>query len=148
MAWSRSTKTLLMCHSVLTCVSIGFSTFMTRTWARSIWQQDHPEGNNSANVIPFLYQYVVCNRGCGPRRGRSGKIRVLSMKIGLLSLCKGHLEEKYKCKCWHICEIYANTMILTPGKSTASPPHTTPVPAVLIKLQRTKEGVEVENLCF
>ncbi|XP_056873556.1 utrophin isoform X3 [Takifugu flavidus] len=28
--------------------------------------------------------------------GRSGKIRVLSMKIGLLSLCKGHLEEKYK----------------------------------------------------
>ncbi|RXN35852.1 utrophin-like isoform X1 [Labeo rohita] len=30
-------------------------------------------------------------------RGRSGKIRVLSMKIGLLSLCKGHLEEKYKC---------------------------------------------------
>lgn len=30
--------------------------------------------------------------------GRSGKIRVLSMKIGLLSLSKGHLEEKYKCK--------------------------------------------------
>uniref|UniRef100_A0A3Q2YSV2 Utrophin n=1 Tax=Hippocampus comes TaxID=109280 RepID=A0A3Q2YSV2_HIPCM len=30
--------------------------------------------------------------------GRSGKIRVMSMKIGLLSLCKGHLEEKYKCK--------------------------------------------------
>ncbi|XP_075869628.1 utrophin isoform X3 [Nelusetta ayraudi] len=29
--------------------------------------------------------------------GRSGKIRVQSMKIGLLSLCKGHLEEKYKC---------------------------------------------------
>ncbi|XP_035377237.1 utrophin-like isoform X3 [Electrophorus electricus] len=29
--------------------------------------------------------------------GRSGKIRVLSLKIGLLSLCKGHLEEKYKC---------------------------------------------------
>uniref|UniRef100_A0A8B9J9S4 Utrophin n=1 Tax=Astyanax mexicanus TaxID=7994 RepID=A0A8B9J9S4_ASTMX len=29
--------------------------------------------------------------------GRSGKIRVLSMKIGLLSLSKGHLEEKYKC---------------------------------------------------
>uniref|UniRef100_A0A3Q3X6X5 Uncharacterized protein n=1 Tax=Mola mola TaxID=94237 RepID=A0A3Q3X6X5_MOLML len=28
--------------------------------------------------------------------GRSGKICVLSMKIGLLSLCKGHLEEKYK----------------------------------------------------
>ncbi|XP_053338740.1 utrophin-like isoform X2 [Clarias gariepinus] len=29
--------------------------------------------------------------------GRSGKIRVLSMKIGLLLLCKGHLEEKYRC---------------------------------------------------
>uniref|UniRef100_A0A8C6NK65 Utrophin n=1 Tax=Nothobranchius furzeri TaxID=105023 RepID=A0A8C6NK65_NOTFU len=29
--------------------------------------------------------------------GRSGKIRVLSMKIGLLSLSKGHLEDKYKC---------------------------------------------------
>ncbi|XP_024146227.1 dystrophin isoform X3 [Oryzias melastigma] len=28
--------------------------------------------------------------------GRSGKIRTLSMKIGLLSLSKGHLEEKYK----------------------------------------------------
>ncbi|XP_068433715.1 utrophin isoform X3 [Clinocottus analis] len=28
--------------------------------------------------------------------GRSGKIRVLSMKIGVLSLSKGHLEEKYK----------------------------------------------------
>ncbi|KAJ8270600.1 hypothetical protein GJAV_G00116950 [Gymnothorax javanicus] len=28
--------------------------------------------------------------------GRSGKIRALSMKIGLLSLSKGHLEEKYK----------------------------------------------------
>ncbi|XP_030642262.1 utrophin isoform X2 [Chanos chanos] len=29
--------------------------------------------------------------------GRSGKIRALSMRIGLLSLCKGHLEDKYKC---------------------------------------------------
>ncbi|XP_072299012.1 utrophin [Eucyclogobius newberryi] len=28
--------------------------------------------------------------------GRSGKIRVLSAKIGLLSLSKGHLEDKYK----------------------------------------------------
>uniref|UniRef100_A0A3P8QCA9 Utrophin n=1 Tax=Astatotilapia calliptera TaxID=8154 RepID=A0A3P8QCA9_ASTCA len=34
--------------------------------------------------------------------GRSGKIRVLSMKIGLLSLSKGHLEEKYKCKCQRV----------------------------------------------
>ncbi|XP_030052433.1 utrophin isoform X2 [Microcaecilia unicolor] len=29
--------------------------------------------------------------------GRTGKIRVLSMKIGLISLSKGLLEEKYKC---------------------------------------------------
>ncbi|KAL7873136.1 hypothetical protein AOLI_G00122070 [Acnodon oligacanthus] len=30
--------------------------------------------------------------------GRSGKVQVVSMKIGLLSLSKGHLEDKYKCK--------------------------------------------------
>lgn len=30
-------------------------------------------------------------------RGRSGKVRAQSMKIGLLSLSKGHLEDKYKC---------------------------------------------------
>ncbi|XP_072545428.1 utrophin-like isoform X2 [Salminus brasiliensis] len=29
-------------------------------------------------------------------RGRTGKVQVLSMKIGLLSLSKGHLEDKYK----------------------------------------------------
>lgn len=148
MAWSRSTKTLSMCHSALTCVSTGFSMFMTRMWAWSIWQQDHPEAYNNANIFQFLYKYVVYNCGYGPHRGRSGKIRVLSMKIGLLSLCKGHLEEKYKCKCWHICKISANTQILAPGKSTASPPHTAPVPAVLIKLHRKKEGVELKNLCL
>lgn len=61
------------------------------------------------------------------------------MKIGLLSLCKGHLEEKYKCKCWHICKISANTQILTAGESTASPPHAVPVPAVLINEQKKRE---------
>ncbi|KAI4884573.1 hypothetical protein NFI96_034535 [Prochilodus magdalenae] len=30
--------------------------------------------------------------------GRCGKVQVLSMKIGLLSLSKGHLEDKYRCK--------------------------------------------------
>lgn len=30
-------------------------------------------------------------------RGRSGKVQAQSMKIGLLSLSKGHLEDKYKC---------------------------------------------------
>ena len=31
-------------------------------------------------------------------RARSGKIRVLSFKVGLILLCNGHLDEKYKCK--------------------------------------------------
>uniref|UniRef100_A0A671MVH8 Utrophin-like n=1 Tax=Sinocyclocheilus anshuiensis TaxID=1608454 RepID=A0A671MVH8_9TELE len=42
--------------------------------------------------------------------GRSGKIRVLSMKIGLLSLCKGHLEEKYKCKLFFITNVEPTTI--------------------------------------
>lgn len=29
---------------------------------------------------------------------RTGQIRVLSFKVGLVLLCKGHLEEKYRCK--------------------------------------------------
>lgn len=29
---------------------------------------------------------------------RSGKIRVLSFKVGILLLCNGHLDDKYKCK--------------------------------------------------
>lgn len=28
---------------------------------------------------------------------RTGQIRVLSFKVGLVLLCKGHLEEKYRC---------------------------------------------------
>lgn len=43
----------------------------------------------------FVYVFFFFLRPCS---GRSGKIRVQSMKIGLLSLCKGHLEEKYKCE--------------------------------------------------
>ncbi|CAG5958701.1 unnamed protein product, partial [Menidia menidia] len=30
--------------------------------------------------------------------GRSGKIRTLSFKTGIISLCKAHLEDKYRCK--------------------------------------------------
>ena len=30
---------------------------------------------------------------------RTGQMRVLSFKIGLVCLCCGHLEEKYRCKC-------------------------------------------------
>lgn len=29
---------------------------------------------------------------------RTGQIRVLSFKVGIVLLCKGHLEEKYRCK--------------------------------------------------
>lgn len=28
---------------------------------------------------------------------RTGQIRVLSFKVGIVLLCKGHLEEKYRC---------------------------------------------------
>ncbi|KAL8190371.1 UNVERIFIED_CONTAM: hypothetical protein K2H54_050730 [Gekko kuhli] len=30
--------------------------------------------------------------------GRTGRIRVLSFKTGVISLCKAHLEDKYRCK--------------------------------------------------
>lgn len=30
---------------------------------------------------------------------RTGQLRVLSFKVGLVLLCRGHLEEKYRCKC-------------------------------------------------
>lgn len=29
---------------------------------------------------------------------RTGQIRVLSFKVGLILLCHGHLEEKYRCE--------------------------------------------------
>lgn len=31
---------------------------------------------------------------------RTGQIRVLSFKVGIVLLCKGHLEEKYRCECF------------------------------------------------
>lgn len=33
-----------------------------------------------------------------PFSQRTGQIRVLSFKVGLVLLCKGHLEEKYRCE--------------------------------------------------
>lgn len=30
--------------------------------------------------------------------GRTGKIRTLSFKTGIISLCKAHLEDKYRCE--------------------------------------------------
>lgn len=29
---------------------------------------------------------------------RTGQMRVLSFRVGLICLCRGHLEEKYRCK--------------------------------------------------
>jgi hypothetical protein len=31
-------------------------------------------------------------------RTRSGKIRVLSFKVGVILMCNGHVDDKYKCK--------------------------------------------------
>lgn len=42
------------------------------------------------NCFKFSYLYHFS--------GRTGKIRVQSLKIGLMSLSKGLLEEKYRCK--------------------------------------------------
>ena len=33
------------------------------------------------------------------RRVRSGRLRVLSFKVGTILLCAGQLEDKYRCKC-------------------------------------------------
>lgn len=52
-AWSRSTKTLSTCHSALTCVSTGFSMFMTRAWDPSLGQQNLLKGYNNANILIF-----------------------------------------------------------------------------------------------
>lgn len=35
---------------------------------------------------------------CLPASGRTGKIRTLSFKTGIISLCKAHLEDKYRCE--------------------------------------------------
>ena len=36
--------------------------------------------------------------GCIYFSVRSGHIRVLSFKIGIISMCKAQLEDKYRCK--------------------------------------------------
>lgn len=75
--------------------------------------------------------FAVCVCVCGPCSGRSGKIRVLSMKIGLLSLSKGHLEEKYKCKYRLLGKISADVHMhlnapRCPSLLAASPSSTSP----------------------
>lgn len=43
---------------------------------------------------PRANQVLKCCFGSG----RTGKIRTLSFKTGIISLCKAHLEDKYRCK--------------------------------------------------
>jgi len=38
--------------------------------------------------------------------GRSGKVQVLSIKIGLFSLSKGPIKDKYKCKYFDIKYVF------------------------------------------
>lgn len=39
-------------------------------------------------------------------RSRTGKIRTLSFKTGIISLCKAHLEDKYRCKSHKVVFVY------------------------------------------
>ena len=43
------------------------------------------------DVLIYLCSVFICSQ-------RTGQIRVLSFKVGLVLLCKGHLEEKYRCE--------------------------------------------------
>lgn len=50
--------------------------------------------NHCHNIkVHLISLNTLCNFS-----GRTGKIRVQSLKIGLMSLSKGLLEEKYRCK--------------------------------------------------
>lgn len=120
-----------------------------------LWSQNNPphqvrrSDRLVAASVCFCIFLCVCVCVCGPRRGRSGKIRVLSMKIGLLSLCKGHLEEKYKCECQRAVEKASNAHLHTNPLATivqASLQESVPycpsmavIPAVLIKPTERKE---------
>ncbi|XP_015461989.3 utrophin isoform X1 [Astyanax mexicanus] len=55
-------------------------------------QQVHPDMINMPLCVDLCLNWLLNVYD----RDRSGKIQVLSMKIGLLSLSKGHLEDKYK----------------------------------------------------
>lgn len=81
--------------------------------------------------------------GCS---GRSGKIRVLSMKIGLLSLSKGHLEEKYKCKCQRGGDISADTHVHLNTPSLCFQASLSRVHPILYSLQIFFKLTEIERL--
>lgn len=50
----------------------------------------------------FFFNARFCFLFCfyaNVRSQRTGQVRVLSFKVGIILLCRGHLEEKYRCKC-------------------------------------------------
>ncbi len=49
--------------------------------------------NEKKNKSLFLYLYKILNF-----RNRTGSIRLLAMKMALALLCRGNIEEKYRCK--------------------------------------------------
>lgn len=50
----------------------------------------------SSTVYPVDFE---CNAFSVYGSQRSGEIRVLSFKVVITLMCRGHLEEKYRCKC-------------------------------------------------
>ena len=58
---------------------------------------------SSYNLEQLLYIVlkITCFSFC---RTRSGKIRVLSFKVGVILMCNGHIDEKYKCK-YPLCKL-------------------------------------------
>lgn len=51
---------------------------------------------------------ICCIFAFFPFSQRTGQIRVLSFKVGLVVLCKGHLEEKYRCE-YRIHVVYTSS---------------------------------------
>ncbi|XP_048126725.1 utrophin-like isoform X3 [Alosa alosa] len=67
-------------------------------------EQKHPDLVNMPLCVDMCLNWLLNVYDIG----RSGKVRALSMKIGLLSLSKGHLEDKYK---------YLFCQVVAPGES-------------------------------
>ncbi|XP_076156268.1 utrophin-like [Alosa pseudoharengus] len=67
-------------------------------------EQKHPDLVNMPLCVDMCLNWLLNVYDTG----RSGKVRALSMKIGLLSLSKGHLEDKYK---------YLFCQVVAPGES-------------------------------
>lgn len=61
--------------------------------AQCLW---HVGAVNDTHTKGFVIRHLT--RALWRRSGRTGKIRTLSFKTGIISLCKAHLEDKYRCK--------------------------------------------------